>query len=143
MRRPMASAKEEAKRKRKRHFSKTVTAEDVAEILEEKYTILHTFYNMHAPDIIDSLRNTFIKRMEGVLLDKPNFRKALVPKKDLAEIEKSFRTFLDKKEMNGMPGVPTLASILGTSHFFKTRRPGRPSFIDTGIYRAAFKVREK
>jgi hypothetical protein len=56
-------------------------------------------------------------------------------------IENMFRNFLDLREMDGMPGVPTAAAEHGVSHRFKhpyAKRASRPSFIDTGLYQASF-----
>ena len=57
--------------------------------------------------------------------------------------EALFRTFLEQKDMDGLVGgVPTAASLAGVSHRFKRRKgtPGRPSFVDTGQFSAAFKM---
>jgi hypothetical protein len=53
-----------------------------------------------------------------------------------------FRQFLDREEMNGLvAGVPTKAALGGARHGRGkiTRRGQRPSFIDTGIFRASFR----
>jgi hypothetical protein len=59
-----------------------------------------------------------------------------------SKIERRFKEFLTNKEMDGQPGVPTKAALAGRSKRFKrayAKRPSRPSFVDTGLYRGAFK----
>ena len=57
-------------------------------------------------------------------------------------VEQQFKSFIGAKGLDGDPGVPTLASLRGVSHRFKNRRgaPGRPSFVDTGLYLNSFKA---
>jgi hypothetical protein len=145
--RPMTAAKAESRRKRKRSFSKTMTAEDVSNILEEKYHILDTFYQVHRPDVEMAVLTAFTEVARDIVSGQKKYRSASLPsllKDATAEIEKSFRRFLDTEEMNGrQPGVPTAAALSGVRHGRgrKTLTGPRPSFIDTGIYRASFRAR--
>jgi hypothetical protein len=53
-----------------------------------------------------------------------------------------FNEFIDRRGMDGMPGVPTDAARLGINHRLKhpyaKANPERPSFKDTGTYMQSF-----
>jgi hypothetical protein len=144
--RPMTAARMESKRSRRRSFSKTITAEDVAKILESKYQVLDTFEEVYGPRIQAIVLGQFSQVAGDVItgarrggVDLGNMLKPATK-----EIEKLFRTFLDNEEMNGrVPGVPTKAALAGvrSGRGSKTKQGvPRPSFIDTGIYRASFRA---
>jgi hypothetical protein len=142
--RPMTAARAESRRPRRRSFSKTITAEDVAAILESKYKIIDTFTEMYAAQIQYTILSQF-EKVAGDVLSGGRRRGDLgsILKPATKQIEVMFRQFLDKEEMNGRaPGVPTKAALAGVRHGrgSKTRTGSRPSFIDTGIYRASFRA---
>jgi hypothetical protein len=129
------------------------TTGDVAEILEEEYGIMQYFYDKNSEDIADNMANAMTGALEDLLSGKPMGKPPL--QQACSDIESRFRKFLDNQEMDGKPGVPTMASIEGISHRLKNKkingkkikqkvkikdRPGRPSFIDTGLYQACFAV---
>lgn len=138
-----AKAKKGKAKKRKKARSKktrpVVTTGMVAEILEDKYQVMETFYNFHEKEIISELEEGLTGAIESMLMGSPVVGRAFDT--GCSEIEKMFNTFLDSKEMdNKVDGVPTQASLLGISHRFKLKRgPPRPSFIDTGLYQNSFK----
>jgi hypothetical protein len=116
---------------------------DVAEILEGKYGVMDHFVKKHEQDIANDLENSLKGALENVLLGGP-------PSSDpfaaaTSAIDNRFKKFLSSKEMDslGVAGVPTQASLAGTSKRFKQKqkkdRGPRPSFIDTGLYQASFK----
>jgi hypothetical protein len=144
--RPATSAKAEAKRKRKRGFSKTMTAQKVANILEGKYNIVETFSEIHEEEIHNIMHDGF-KEIAKNMIEKrggssnASLKNLMKPSTD--HIQSMFRQFLDSEEMNGMvPGVPTGAALLGIRHGrgSKTKKGQRPSFVDTGIYKASFRA---
>jgi hypothetical protein len=143
--RPVTAARAESRRPRRRSFSKTMTAEDVAAILEAKYQVVDEFTKLHAADIQLAILSQFEKvagdYMAGARRPS-NMGNALKPA--TKEIEAMFKKFLDTEEMNGrVPGVPTKAALAGVRHGrgSKTMQGvSRPSFIDTGIYRASFRA---
>jgi hypothetical protein len=142
--RPMTAARAESRRPRRRSFSKTITAEDVAAILESKYKIIDNFTEMYAAQIQYTILSQF-ERVAGDVISgarrSGNLGNMLKPA--TKQIEAMFRQFLDKEEMNGRaPGVPTIAALSGVRHGrgSKTKKGPRPSFIDTGIYRASFRA---
>ena len=127
--------------KRAKASSGTVTTGDVAGWLENKYQVMERFADKHAPDIAkaleDSLGGALETLMSGGPLDLNVFGEAE------SKIYDQFQKFIDTKEMDrmGVPGVPTKASLIGISKRFKNRRnPGRPSFVDSGLYEANFRA---
>jgi hypothetical protein len=125
----------------RRGFTKTMTAEDVGDILENKYNILEVFSQIHGEEIMELAHESFTDVIVKTLSEyrKPVSQRMvdyMQPK--TREVEKMFKSFIRMEEMNGIPGVPTNASITGKGR--RSRRAG-PSFIDTGIYLASFYCR--
>lgn len=118
-----------------------ISTGDVAEILEENYEVMATYWEKHGQEGADALTEALVGTMESQLMGAP-------PTQDpfgsgTEKIEDGFRKFLDAKEMDGRPGVPTQAAKDGVSHRFKrpyVKRDPRPSFIDTGLYQANMKA---
>lgn len=113
----------------------TQTTGEVAEILEAKYGVMQKFVDKHLPEIADELADGMAGALESLMMGAPPelnpFGTAT------AKVSRMFREFIDNKEMDGVPGVPTKASLEGRSLRFKRRRgPPRPSFQDSGLYEA-------
>jgi hypothetical protein len=137
---PFRAAEKEEKRKRKRGFSRTMTAEKLSKILESKYGIVETFSGVYEEEIKSLMHEGFREVAENIISTRKAGETTVQMKKLMnpytKQIESMFRTFIDNEEMNGMvPGVPTKVSIKGRGR----RRPG-PSFIRTGIYKASFRA---
>jgi hypothetical protein len=147
---PVRAAKAEFERKKRRSFPKTMTAEDIANILETDYSIVDVFNQIYGDEIEDTVSGVYenvvvkIFSEEGKFIQKRKFAseemvKFMQPK--TKEIEKMFKSFLDMEEMNGQgprgEDIPTDAAKTGKGR--RSKRPG-PSFIDTGVYRASFKA---
>jgi hypothetical protein len=137
---PMRSSKLEERRKRKRGFSRTMTAEKLANILENKYNIVTVFNEVHEEDIKKLIENGFKEVAEHMIATRKTgettHQMKNLMKPYTTQIERMFRNFLDNEEMNGLvEGVPTAVSVTGR----RGRRPG-PSFIRTGIYKASFRA---
>lgn len=117
------------------------TTGEVAQILEDKYEIMGTFFALHGEQILDAMAQGLVADMENRAMGAPP---GLDPfASAMAYGEQLFRTFLEQKELDGVVGgVPTKASLDGVSHRFKGKKgaPGRPSFVDTGTFSAAFKM---
>jgi hypothetical protein len=150
---PVRAAKKEFERKKRRGFPKVKTAEKVADILEDTYDIVHQFFYKYDEEIGSIVSNSFANYTVDVLAGaadetEEGFRsrrhkivsdrmvKYMRPSSE--KIEKLFKKFLDREEAIG-PGVPTDAALFGIRRGRKTGRR-RPSFIDTGIYRASFRA---
>ncbi len=128
--------------------NKGLTTGDLAEILEAKYHIMETFYHLHETDIANAIAESGKNALEAILSGAPA---TLDPwGAATSEIDLMFNRAIDMKEFDGViPGVPTKASLEGTSARFKKIRPGkknrskkrgvRPSFQFSGQYEAAFK----
>lgn len=120
------------------------TTGQVAEWLERKYHIFEHFWEMHGQKIADALAQSLADSIADIAMGAP------VPGNPLQaagqDIETMFRQFLSRQELDslGYPGIPTLAAQKGVNHRLKhpyaKGNPPRPSFIDTGLYQASFKV---
>ena len=115
------------------------TTGDVAEILESRYGVMQHFYDKHQADIASDLESSVAGALESVLMGAPLERNAFGEAE--SAIQDRFQKFIESKEMDGQPGVPTKASLLGVSKRFKNKKgsPGRPSFVDTGLYLSNFR----
>lgn len=119
------------------------TTGDVAEILEDKYGVMATFFALRGNEIAGALEEGLKAQIENVVLGAPispaPFRGAC------DDIEALFRGMLDARAFDGViPGVPTEAALKGVDHRKKRpylkANPARPSFRDTGLYQANFAV---
>lgn len=116
-----------------------LTTGDVAGFLEDKYHVMEVFFETHQKEIAGYLGESLKGALETLMMGGPGGLQFSSAGED---IKARFREFLYMKEMDalGYPGVPTKASLKGVSHRFKNKRgtPGRPSFIDTGLYENSF-----
>jgi hypothetical protein len=140
---PVRASKLEEKRKRRRGFSRTMTADKLSKILERKYGIVETFSEVYEEEIHSLINNGFREIAERMIQNRGGETRAKIKnlmKPYTDQVQSMFKTFIDDEEMNGMvPGVPTDASK------GKRRKRGistrqRPSFSRTGIYKASFRA---
>lgn len=122
------------------HFSIQSTG-FVAELLEEKYSVMDNFFYLHKDDIAFDMEKSLAGILEDMMMGTPHdadpFSSAM------SKVEDQFKTYLDKEEIvaTGQFGVPTKAALEGRSIRFKYKKgPRRPSFIDSGLYQANFKA---
>lgn len=115
------------------------TTGDVAEILERKYHVIETFYDLHEEDIgemfAESMKNSLEALISGAPATLNPFGEAT------SEIDAAFKDYLSTEEIagTGTPGVPTKAALRGVNHRLKIKHGSRrPSFIDTGQFQASF-----
>lgn len=155
---PSASAPKRARKARKgrqalartKKGSQSQTTGDVANILERQYGIMGMFYALHQRDVDSDIADSMAATLDNLIAGAP--ASALTNPLAGAEekIGERFREFIDSEEMailasapRGRP-VPTKAALKGVSHRFKhpyaKGHPRRPSFVDTGLYRASFKA---
>jgi hypothetical protein len=119
------------------------TTGDVAEVLEAKYHVMEVFADLHEDVIVSAFEESLGDALQSLIQGAPptmSFSAAAE-----SAIEDRFRQFLSNREMDetATPGVPTKAARDGVSHRFAhpyAKRPSRPSFIDTGLMQANFKV---
>lgn len=118
----------------------TKTTGDIAEILEDKYAIMETYFDLHSGDIAASLEGSMAGALESLLMGAPRSHNPFGTAE--SEIIKGFHDFIENREMEtlGIPGIPTQAALDGVNHRKKNPRTGirRPSFKDTGQYMNAF-----
>lgn len=117
------------------------TTSDVAKILEDKYHIMGLFVEERYDYIADQLAESVSDKIQDILNGAPIDGSPIDA--GALKIEDRFKQFLSLQEVErlGIPGVPTQAALDGVNHGLKIRKgKRRPSFIDTGLYRASFKV---
>jgi len=131
-----------SKSKAQAAYGKGKTTGDVAQILEAKYHIMATFYEMNKTAIASALEKSMVGSVIDMVNGKPGPTKP--DAQALSDIETSFKQALSMRAFDGViKGVPTAASLGGVSHRFKkpyANRPARPSFINTGLYQSSFTV---
>lgn len=114
---------------------------DVAEILEEKYHIFETFYDLHEEEIAETLADSMAGSLETLLSGGPASPNPFAAAE--SDIQAMFKKYLESAEIEGTatPGVPTLAALHGVSHRLKhpyaKGNPRRPSFVDSGLLEAS------
>jgi len=115
------------------------TTFEVAKDLEDHYGIMETFYKVHRADV----QREVIKTLTNQLADVIQFDAPMPDEVLLSNTVSRFQLFLTTHEVEtlGIPGTPTLAAIEGVNSRFKTRSdPGRPSFVDGGLYETSFQA---
>lgn len=133
---PMAFAKMHEAR-RKRHYSRTMTADKVAGYLEHKYQITQDFTRVHEEDIKELLDGAIREVAIDALRKRIKFRSEKIVqlmKPRTVQVDKLFRSYLDNQES----GASVKAAVQGKRTGRKSRLP-RPPFVNTGIYRASFR----
>ena len=112
---------------------------NVAQFIESKYGLMAAFAEKNMPYIADQMANSLAGAIEVVL--SGSMPAGFDPYGSATSaIEHRFKEALSLKEFDGLPGVPTAASLKGTTSRKASKKGGsRPSFIDTGVYQASFK----
>lgn len=136
----------EAERKTKKHkgtkkkkIVSNQTTGDVAEILEAKYHLMETFFDVYEEKIVEQLTES----LAGAIQSLANGVTAHGPVDPFAagaqQITEMFKQFIlsGEAERSSISGVPTRAALKGVSHrkahpYAKHDR--RVSFYDTGLY---------
>jgi hypothetical protein len=126
------------------------TTGQVAHWLEDKYHIMEIFFETHQQFIADALNDALMGQIDNLLMGIPADPSVFASAEQA--IQQRFTEFLTRQELDslGIPGIPTEASgntpgrVGGINHRFAhpyaKANPSRPSFIDTGLYQAAFKA---
>ena len=141
------------KHRRKSGSAPNETTGDVAQILEDKYHVMESFFHANEDKIALGLEDSIAGALESLLMSKGGS----LTKQMLAgtvtglgsgenKIKEAFSDFLSHQQIEqlGIPGVPTKAAIKGVNHRLKrpyaSSNPRRPSFIDTGLFEASFQA---
>ena len=115
------------------------TTGQVAEILEGKYHVIETFYELHEEEIAQDFADAMAGALENLFSGAPAVARPYSAAE--AEVTARFKRFLEQDEMahTSTPGVPTRAARKGVNHRLKVKKGvPRPSFIDTGLYQSSF-----
>lgn len=135
----LPKARKGKQRPRKTRKASVQTTGDVAEVLETKYHIMETFFEVHEEEIAADFAEALAGSLEDLVMGAPPSPRPYAAAE--SALGARFKTFLETKEMDELatPGVPTKASLRGVNHRLKIKRGApRPSFVDTGTYEAAF-----
>ena len=117
------------------------TTGEVAEILEARYEVMQTFFDRNEAKIAGALEASLAGALDTLLAGGPPAQNVLGAAE--SSIEELFKDFLTNREIEqpARDGIPTMAAVMGVNHRLKRKSgPRRPSFIDTGLYQASFKV---
>jgi hypothetical protein len=96
------------------------------------------FVDNHAEEFVADILEGYAQNM--VRPERGQGSRTDYAAKSIQRGEELFRKMLDNKELDGqVAGVPTMASQRGY-RFGRSNKPGRPSFVDTGLYRDSFRI---
>lgn len=115
----------------------SATTYEVAEALQEEYQLFTHFWELHQ----DTIRSEVGETLAYAIINHIKHGAPMTSNEQLADTMQAFNIFLEAREMEGLSvdGVPTLAAILGINSRLKERlNPGRPSFIDGGLFKSSF-----
>lgn len=118
------------------------TTGEVAGLLEAQYGVMQTFYDLHKDEITEDIIKRLNSQLENMLQGSPHGRSHI----RMEGVEHQFRTYLSKDEWQKTTGRTIEAARLGMSVRFKNKRntknkrSARPAFIDSGLYRRAFRA---
>jgi len=104
------------------------TVQEVAKAIESKYGLMGKFVDLNEERIGDAVAEMLVQKLEG----------KDVLNKDISKISQPFKEDLEAKIFDGFAAyVPTKASIQGKRWRKNSpvRGKGRPSFVDTGLYK--------
>ncbi len=116
-----------------------VTTGDVAEFLEDRYSVMQLFFEKRESEIISLMENSLAGSLENIMAGAPPANDPFI--EAMSEIHNLFVMFITSRQLDGNPGIPTRASLEGVSKRLKNKRgPARPSFVDTGLYIASMRA---
>lgn len=122
----------------------STTTGDVAGFLEDRYHVMRSFVELHEGEIGTALADGIAGNIESLAMGVPLSR--ITMQGATAKIEEEFKDFLDRDEMGQLlPATwQSKAAAAGVSHRKKDPdaedNAARPSFVDTGLYRASFRA---
>lgn len=116
--------------------SKTVG--DVAEIIEDKFHVMQIFADMHEQDMADELSISYANAMDSIFSGRP------MPKdfaaSATAKIGDMFETYINTQE-HGIDLKKLRKPLAGSRKKRQYRKAkAATAFLDTGLYRGAFKA---
>lgn len=127
------------------------TTGDVAEILEARYHVMETFFELRREKIAAILADSMASHIQNLV--SGGFAKRADPSASLTyegdqKIETEFRAFLSANEMGQLMakfgGVLSAAALAGVNHRKKNpnakTNKARPAFIDSGLYQTSMRA---
>ncbi|MGC9271245.1 hypothetical protein [Acidiphilium sp.] len=118
------------------------TTWEVAEILEDKYHIMRVFYELNKEKIAGQMVDGMAKQIQTLAAGGPIARTVLPG--TMQKIRTDFVNFLNRDEWQKVTGIAIAAAEEGNSLRFKGKKTNaRPAFVDTGLYRQAFRAQIK
>jgi hypothetical protein len=133
-------------------YNAHITTGTVAQELEQRYGVMNFFYYMRQKEINNYVITSLNQALNSIILGRPASN--LFARAETL-IQDDFKQFLTLQSLDyQVRGVPTGAALRGVSHRFKMNKNNRrsrsgkvykqgvprPSFVDTGLYRASFKA---
>lgn len=121
-----------------------MTTGDVAEILEDKYSVMEYFWEKHGVEVVRAMEEEMAVALQSMLDGFPLPPEPFAEAMGKAQI--MFQEFLNTSEMNELlgNGPGTGAARKGVNHRLKhpyaKGNPPRPPFIDTGLFQASFRA---
>jgi hypothetical protein len=117
------------------------TTGDVAGYLEDKYHIMRIFFELNEDFITGEIDNAVAGAIQTMAMGGPN---TIELGGAMNKIEERFRDFLDSGEMHKIlpESQHSQAALKGINHRKispNTQKDQRQAFVDTGLYRAAFR----
>lgn len=128
------------------------TTAEVGQMLEDKYHIMEHFWQSKGDQVVTKMEPALQVAFEDILSGGQPQPLDTVFLQVTGEVFTMFQNFIDAKEMDtlgfGSGGtsypIPTLASLKGVNHRLKhpyaKDNPVRPSFKDTGVFMASFRM---
>jgi len=118
------------------HHQTTYT---VALRLEEKYKVLGRLFDRHRGAIAKSMADEVAGQLVNIMAGGP--QGPLNMAGAMSETTNFLKQGIALQELDGFPGIPTQASLLGINHRLKhpyaRSNPPRPSFIDYSLYQGS------
>jgi hypothetical protein len=122
------------------------TTAEVGQMLEDKYHIMEHFWQAKGNAIVGEMEPALQVAFEDILSGGTPQSLDTVFLQVTGNVFTMFQNFIDLKEMDslGYTGIPTMAAKKGVNHRLKhpyaKDNPERPSFKDTGVFMAAFRM---
>ena len=114
----------------------------MANILEQHYHIMDTFFRLNQEKVADLLATSVRNQIVNIFAGAPPQANPFAEGEQA--IGAMFKEFIEQERMppTGAPWpIPTRAALMGVNHRLKLKKGApRPSFRDTGTYEAAFKA---
>lgn len=113
------------------------TTGEVAQWLENRYSIMEFFFMVHENQIAEMMARDMASQLESIMAGAPVSQNLMA--ESMSEIMNMFIQFIGDEEMNGIWGIPTKRAMKGIrKRLKKMKGPPRPSFMDTGNYTQSF-----